>query len=165
MASMPLQKPGRSKQDYGTPPQLLAAIKTRLGIDDFTIDLAATKENAVCEIYYSLEEGVDSLVHQWWFNKDLPQSLGWTWCNPPFGDIDPWVHKAWDESQMGAHIVMLVPSSFSEWWRDWVEGKAYVVHLNNRVKFVGAKDYYPKDCSLLIYTPFGFKGSELWSWR
>ncbi len=44
---MPLQKPYRSRQDYATPRAFLAAVQARLGIDGFTIDLAATAANAV----------------------------------------------------------------------------------------------------------------------
>lgn len=163
MGSMPDQKPGRSKQDYGTPKELLLAVKNRLKIQEFTIDLAATKENAVAEVYYSLEEGIDSLLHPW----DTPLTPGgWTWLNPPFSNISPWVEKAVNESIQGAQIVMLIPASVgSNWWRRWVQNYAYVVHLNGRLTFVGETTPYPKDCSLLLYTPWGFTGHEVWRWR
>jgi phage N-6-adenine-methyltransferase len=162
-SKMPAQKPSKSKQDYGTPKDLLDAIRHRLGIWGFDWDLAASAENTVVQESEDgkrhYDEKDNALVQEWY------KIEGWSWLNPPFADIKPWVKKAYEESQMGAHIVMLVPTSFAEWWRDWVEGKCYVVHLQGRVTFVDCTTAYPKDVSLLIYTPFGFKGSELWGWR
>lgn len=161
--TMPKQKPHRSFQSYQTPPELLAAIKKRLCINYFDIDLAATRENAVCPYYYSLEEGRDSLGDNSW---QAPDENGWAWCNPPYSDIRPWVAKAYAESEQGAQIVMLVPASVgANWWRDYVDGKAFISFLNDRITFVGCDNVYPKDCALLFYTPWGFTGHEIWSWQ
>lgn len=164
-AKMPKQKPGRSKQDYGTPPDLLNAVRRRLAIEEFSWDLAADEHNTVVveneDGKRHFNESDNALTKDWVWDT----LGGWLWLNPPFANINPWVEKAYEESQRGAHIVVLTPASFSEWWRDWVEGKCYVVHLQGRIKFVGCDAAYPKDCSLLVYTPFGFKGSEVWSWR
>lgn len=51
VATMPRQKPGRSKQDYRTPRAFLVAVKGLLGIEDFTIDLAASVSNSVTTRY------------------------------------------------------------------------------------------------------------------
>ena len=163
---MPAQKPGRSKQDYTTPPELLEAIKSRLRIEKFAIDLAASKENTVAEIFYTEED--DSL------RPGLKWDWGsWAWLNPPFGNIDPWVRKAVTESAVGAHIVMLVPASVgTNWWLESVSNFTYQVFLNGRITFggtpinpkTGKPDPYPKDCALLFYTPWGFRGSEIWRW-
>lgn len=157
---MPAQKPGKSRQDYGTPPDFLHAVRHRLGIDRFSIDLAATKANAVCPIYYSLEEGNDSLSPQcpWTGN-------GWAWLNPPFAKIGPWVEKATMEARLGAHVAVLVPASFAGWWFKWVEPYAYVNFLGNRITFVGETTAYPKDCALLLYTPWAMTGNEVWRWK
>jgi phage N-6-adenine-methyltransferase len=161
MAKMPVQKPGKSKQDYGTPPELLAAVKSRLCIYDFSIDLAAGNDNVVCDRFYT--EADDSLREELTWN---PHPGEWAWLNPPYSDIEPWVFKAWYEAKDGAHVVMLVPSSVgSNWWKQYVDPYAYVAHLNGRLTFVGETKPYPKDCSLLFYTPWGFKGTEVWNWR
>jgi phage N-6-adenine-methyltransferase len=158
MSAMPKQKPGRSKQDYETPDLFIKAVKDRLKIKEFTVDLAADMFNTKAAFFYSEED--NSLVQDWaqWEGQ-------WCWLNPPFEKIEPWVKKAYEESRLGAQICVLVPSSFADWWWDWVEGKAYVVHLHGRLTFKGETTAYPKDCSLLVYTPFGFKGSELWDWK
>lgn len=158
MAKMPKQKPGKSEQDVQTPAIFLEAVKRRLRIGEFDIDLAASAENAVCPNYY--DEAADSLVQPWCVG------LGWNWCNPPYADIEPWVRKAWIEAGKGASTAMLVPASTgSNWWRDHVSTRAYISHLNGRLTFVGHKSPYPKDLALLLYTPWGFCGTETWHWR
>lgn len=158
--SMPAQKPGKSKQDYQTPPEFLAAVKNRLRIRDFDVDVAASKENAVCEYYY--DEASDGLAQSWQVPE--PES-GWAWCNPPYSNIQPWVHKAHEEARNGVNIALLVPASVgANWWRECVEPFAYAAFLNGRITFVGADGPYPKDCALLLYTPWGFTGTEIWTW-
>lgn len=158
--SMPEQKPGRSRQDYGTPPELLLAVANRLRLDGwFSYDLAASKENTVVEDYFYTEE--DNALTKFWHYID-----GWCWLNPPFADIEPWVKKAQYEATKGAHIVMLVPASVgSNWWANWVAGLCYQVFIGPRLTFVGETTPYPKDCALLFYTPWGFKGNEVWRWK
>lgn len=157
--SMPAQKPGRSKQDYGTPPAFLEAVKRRFGIAAFAIDLAASQENAVAPLFYT--EAQNALVQPW-----RTKSRELAWLNPPFADLAPWVEKAWTESRTAARIAMLVPAGVgANWWRDWVHQKAFVLLLNGRLKFVGELDYYPKDCCLLIYGPDVAAGYEMWSWQ
>ncbi len=162
MGNMPIQKPGRSKQDYGTPPELLKAIRKRLNIENFALDVAASPENAVCDDYLTAEDDALSSVRDWRSNND-PQ--GWTWCNPPYADIEPWVKKAVIESALGANIAVLIPLSISEWWVKYVEKHAYKISLHGRIKFVGADQGYPKDCALLLYTPWRAVGSEVWDWK
>jgi phage N-6-adenine-methyltransferase len=171
--SMPKQKPGCSKQDYGTPPELLHVVRNRLHIKDFDLDIAATKENAVCPYYYSLEEGKDAFLNSW--QTPEPES-GWAWLNPPFGSIKRWIQKAVTEASEGANIIMLIPASVgAKWWAEYVEPHAYVCFLQGRISFIPTgvegwiheqgKFVYPKDCALLLYTPWGFKGNEVWNWR
>lgn len=160
---MPKQKPGRSKQDYQTPPEFLEAVRNRLD-DYFIYDLAASSDN--CVVYSYFDESMDSLKQDWTKLRDADEPNKWCWLNPPYGNIEPWVKKCAEESLKGAHIACLVPASVgANWWRDYVENDAYVLFLNGRLKFVGAKDYYPKDCALLLYTPFIRSGSAVWDWR
>lgn len=147
---MPKQKPGRSKQDYQTPRALLDATRKFLDTSDFWIDLAATKKNRVVARYYGRkDDSLDPRV-SWRSPPNLP--LRWGWLNPPFAQIGPWVQKAYEQSQRGARIAMLVPAAVgSNWWRDWVHEKAHVLLLNGRITFVGADQGYPKDCVILLY--------------
>jgi hypothetical protein len=156
-----------SKQDYGTPPEFLRAVKERLCITQFAWDLAADATNTVVsnevvQVYEQkryFDEKDNSLVQDW------HKINGWLWLNPPFTDITPWVRKAHEERIRGARIAVLVPLSFAEWWDYWVDDKAYVLMLAGRLQFVGATASYPKECALLLYTPEGQRGYELWRWK
>jgi phage N-6-adenine-methyltransferase len=159
---MPVQKPFKSRQDYSTPPELLVALKKRLHINEFLIDLAATLENTVAPHYYT--ETQNSLVQPWNVFEDRN---GWSFCNPPFANLAPWVEKAHMESYgCGAYVAMLVPASpGSNWWKHYVDRVAYVLFLSGRLTFVGETAPYPKDCAILLYTPMRMVGYECWNWR
>jgi phage N-6-adenine-methyltransferase len=154
---MPAQKPNRSKQDYCTPKAFLAAVRSRLQIQDFDIDLAATAENTVTTRFYATAQ--NSLIQPWTVGD------GWNFLNPPFADLAPWVEKAWAEAQRGARTAVLVPAAVgSNWWRDCVHGKAHVLLLNGRITFVGETQGYPKDCCLLLYGPSIVPQYSVWTW-
>lgn len=79
----------------------------------FTLDVAASAENAKCEKFFTREQ--DGLAQSW---------AGETvWCNPPYSDVAPWVRKAWEEHRRANGIVMLLPANRCEqkWWQQEVE--------------------------------------------
>lgn len=157
MSKMPVQKPGKSEQVVCTPTEFMNILTSRLGIDKFGIDLAASADNTVADDYYTEEN--DSLVQPW-------TDYAWAYCNPPYADIEPWVRKAWTESHKGANIAMLLPASVgSNWWRTYVDKKAYVLLLNGRLTFKGHTSPYPKDLVVLLYNSFGASGYEVWKWN
>jgi phage N-6-adenine-methyltransferase len=155
--AMPKQKPGRSKQDYGTPWDFFWSLERRLE-DSFSWDLAASQENTkVPDHFYGKED--DSLTKRW------HELAGWLFLNPPYADIRPWVQKASEESKLGARVCVLVPSSTgANWWKEYVDGTAYITFLNGRITFEGTRDPYPKDLALLIYAPYLEGGSCIWRW-
>jgi phage N-6-adenine-methyltransferase len=161
--SEPAQKPGRSRQDYRTPPAFLVAVKSYLGLDDFAFDFACTPENAVAPNHFY---DADALKMDW---VAALGCHGWGWLNPPYADIRPWAQKAYEASTDGGRIAMLIPAAVgSNWWREWVNRKADVLFLNGRLTFVGCTDPFPKDCALLLYTPLAYatQGSyDVWDWR
>lgn len=155
MKVMPEQKPGRSKQDYGTPDDLFQAITKRFGYFDW--DLAATAENSKCVNFITPE--TNSLTQPWY------KLMGNLWLNPPYGNIEPWARHCSLMSANGARVFMLVPASVgSDWYRDYVEPCAYVLALSPRITFVGCDDPYPKDCILACYL-HGLTGFKQWRWK
>lgn len=162
MAVMPLQKPGRSEQVVCTPPEFLQALKSRLGISQFDIDVAADESNHVAEVWYGPGSGFNSDGLQ----ADWCITIGWNWCNPPFGNIQPWVQKGFEEAVRGAKTAMLVPASTgANWWAEYVNGIAHVLLLQGRLTFVGHTTPYPKDLALLLYSPIVWGGYEVWKWK
>lgn len=97
-----------------TPPELVREIAALVGVE-FTLDAAASPDNAVCPDYYALEEGRDGLELPWGEH---------TWVNPPYSEIGKWVGKAWVEYVIKEKtITMLVPANKTEqpWWQEGVE--------------------------------------------
>lgn len=151
---------GKSKQDYQTPPDFMEAVRRRFG--ELDIDLAASSENKQANVYITEEIDSLSLTQHW------PTGLQ-CWLNPPFSRIEPWARKCADS--LSSRVLMLVPAAVgSNWFRDYVfhSGAAEVYFLNGRLKFVGAKDPYPKDLLLAQYIPdyrpFSARVST-WKWR
>lgn len=126
----------------------------------FTIDVAASKENARLPHYWTMRE--DGLAQSWAGER--------VWCNPPYSDIKTWVDKAWIEFRADDGpevIVMLLPANRTEqaWWQDMVEphlrrpdSPLRVEFLRGRMRFerpdaiIGPKgDRPPFGCCLLIW--------------
>ena len=161
---MPLQKPGRSKQDYGTPRIFLDAVERTFGLID--IDLAATTENRVCSNFISPE--FDSLTTPWQIGNRI------AWLNPPFDDIAKWAKKCKDEQANlvgDGCILLLTPASIgSNWFNNYVWLSANVYAIKGRITFVGQKAPYPKDCILSRYhancsTYLSVPTFNTWDWR
>ena len=156
---MPAQKPGRSRQDYETPAEFIAAVEKRWGW--MAVDLAASKENAKAPSYYT--EADDSLAQNWQMLFRNPATLC-CWLNPPFGDIAPWAKKCSEISLWPKQrICMLVPASIgSNWFEKYVYPYARVLALRPRLSFDG-KAPFPKDCILAVYGEA--PGFEIWRWK
>lgn len=153
---MPAQKPGKSKQDYGTPWDVIRAIERDFGTID--VDLAARADNAKAPVFITPEE--DSLSVPW--AARFSGKFGF--LNPEYADIAPWAAKCAIESA-GMRIGLLVPASIgSNWFRDHVHGKAAVLGVAPRITFEGCADPYPKDIILALYG-FGNVGFDLWRWK
>lgn len=155
---MPVQKPGRSRQDYETPEEFLQAVKGKFGIQDFDWDLAASPENAKADQF--VDEEMNSLLLLW---RDLPGRN--FWLNPPFKDIASWVEKAaateWSNTR---RLFMLLPASVGScWYASYVEHGALVLALRPRLTFAGANDPYPKDLILVVYGEW--PGFHTWDWK
>lgn len=82
----------------------------------FTVDAAASVENALLPRFWTK---ADDALRQLWSGERV-------WCNPPFSNLEPWLHKAWDEMTVDwgcGLVVMLVPANRTEqgWWQRRVE--------------------------------------------
>lgn len=159
--AMPVQKPGRSVQDVGTPRDFLDAVEKRFG--KLSFDLAANADNHVATDYFGPGSplGEDAFKEVW--HKLWP---GLLWLNPPFENIKDWAMRAAAESGFGAHVLMLIPAVVgTNYFREWIWPFARVYALSPRLTFVGHTQSYPKD---LILAEFGvdvLPGFECWRWR
>lgn len=90
---------------WSTPSELVAWMESEYG--DYDIDAAASRENAVCEKFYSKET---NCLKRWWgSNKHI-------WLNPPYSNITPFVKKAIEQMEHNNQIDMLLPCDTSTGW-------------------------------------------------
>ena len=161
-------KRGATERDnLGTDPALFAKLNDRF---HFTLDVAATRENAKCERFFTLED--DGLVRPWASPR--------VWCNPPYSQIGAWVEKAWREWNGAGYphlIVMLLPANRPEqaWWQEFVEpyrdrpgSPLRTEFLRGRQRFVlpGAESIGPNErppfgCVLLIWEALATDSAEV----
>lgn len=99
----------RHVDDRALPPADFAKLDRRF---KFTVDVAASQENAKCKRFYTEENS--GLIASW---KDER-----VYCNPPYSDIAPWIRKAWAERQAEL-VVMVLPANRTEqrWWQELIE--------------------------------------------
>lgn len=153
----PRQKPGRSKQDYETPQELIDAVEHRFGTIEH--DLAASKRNSVADDYFDLSSDALAETTSW----ELP-GVKVAWLNPPFGRIAPWARKCAEYRDLQRWTLLLAPLGAQDWACQHVWGKAFVLKLRGRVKFVGESQGFIKDLVLACYG-FGLSGEAFWDWR
>ena len=80
-----------------TPQDLFDSLDKEFG---FVLDAAATEKTAKCKKFYTPENC--GLTNTW--------DRGPVFCNPPYGrQIKDWVKKAYEESQKGTTVVLLIP--------------------------------------------------------
>ncbi|MGE0383467.1 MAG: DNA N-6-adenine-methyltransferase [Gammaproteobacteria bacterium] len=151
--------------EWETPDDLFDALDTEF---EFTMDFAASHENAKCHHYLRIEDdqcGDDGLKFGW------GKIDGFGWLNPPYsrGLIEAFMHKAHKESLSGARFVTLTrfdPST--DWWQKFVNGRATEVRmLAHRVKFKGAPSAYNFPCAVSVFDSRSCRETRyrVWSWR
>ena len=100
----------------------------------FTVDVAASDENAKLPRYYTEQ---NSGLEASWAGERV-------YCNPPYSDIGPWCEKAWRETEAEI-IVFLLPANRTEqrWWqqhiepyRDQINGLLKTEFLPGRLRFL-----------------------------
>jgi phage N-6-adenine-methyltransferase len=127
--------------EWSTPLDLFAELNARYA--PFTLDAAATPENAKCDAYYTLVE--DGLAQTW---------TGKVWLNPPYGRnrIGRWMRKAWESSQTTAELVVcLVPARTGpDWWHEWAM-RGEVEFLRGRQRFGDSKNAAPFDSAIVVF--------------
>lgn len=132
-----------TKDEWGTPQELFDRLDALFG---FTLDAAATVENAKCKRYFTKED--NGLARNWEGNV--------VWCNPPYsGDqLERWVKKICLEASGGTTIVALIPASTGNaWWTEWINQADVVVFIRKRIAFESPqrKGNAPFWSALVIY--------------
>ena len=122
--------PERLRDEWRTPRRLFDLLNREV---QFTIDAAATAENALCDRFWSQ---ADNALHQSWLNERI-------YCNPPYSEIGLWVAKAHASLMTSREhggkvcIYMLLRSDLStRWFHSYVFGYAQeIIAIQPRVQF------------------------------
>jgi phage N-6-adenine-methyltransferase len=109
--------------EWETPADLFAVYDAEF---NFTLDAAATFENAKCNRFFTIRE--NGLAQSWQGET--------VWLNPPYGrQIGKWIEKAYHEAQNGATVVCLIPArTDTRYFHDFCF-KGEVRFLKGRVYF------------------------------
>ena len=111
--------------EWETPKSLFASLNREFNFD---LDAAATKENALCENFFTIQD--DSLSQDWSQYKNI-------WCNPPYGRlIGKFVEKAFNESKKGCTVVMLIPARVDTKYFQNFCSLGQVLFIKGRLKFI-----------------------------
>lgn len=116
---------------WSTPSELVAWMEIEYG--DYDIDAAASKENAVCEKFYSKET---NCLKRWWgSNKHI-------WLNPPYSNITPFVKKAIEQMEHNNQIDILLPCDTSTgWFYEAQQRAAEIIWITGEVYQEGGTEY------------------------
>ncbi|MEM4723631.1 MAG: DNA N-6-adenine-methyltransferase [Candidatus Hadarchaeum sp.] len=134
-----------SRDEWRTPPEFFELINKEF---NFTIDGAASRENSLLPRFYSKENSA----------FDASPSKETIFVNPPYSDIMPWVHLAYDWSVGGNTVVMLLPAATDTgWWAaaSWMANEIRL--MSPRVKFINSdgrpQGSPPFGSALVIFRP------------
>lgn len=140
---MPQPPMGTGENDRGTPHSLFDPLHARY---QFTLDGAASHENALLPAYSTLDGTFDKVgrgwyVRSWQDGLEYPWGpLERVWINPPYGRglLEPFVRKA---ATSAALVVALLPVRTDQFWfHEYVlNAGARITWLRGRVRYDGLK--------------------------
>lgn len=120
---------------------------------DFTVDVAASTENAKCARFYTMEQ--DGLKQSWAGER--------VWCNPPYDhkSLTAFAYKAVYEKARGTLSALLVPvKSDQAWWHEYAI-QHEIRFIRGRVAFGGAAAAPMPVCIVVISADHGPKVTTL----
>lgn len=117
-----------SNDEWRTPLWLFQWLSSRF---NFKLDVAATKENSLCEKFCTPE--MDALTLPWFVGP-----YEWIWINPPYSDVTTWVLKAAHEMKVHQHqCLMLLPvRSDQKWWHFAMRYATAIEFYEGRIEFL-----------------------------
>ena len=129
--------------EWGTPPELFRLLDEEFR---FTIDAAASKDNALISRYWTEED--DALSQSWKHER--------VFCNPPYGREYPaFVRKA-AEREAEVAVLLIAARTDTAVWHDCILGKSEVRFIRGRLKFTGGKYHAPFASAIIIFRPVSF---------
>jgi site-specific DNA-methyltransferase (adenine-specific) len=139
-----------NSDEWTTPSALFRALDRRFG---FELDPAATKENALCPMFFTKEDS--GLLKSW---------RPWrTFVNPPYSAIGPWMQKCISESEKGCPLICaLIPArTDTHWWYEYAMSADLIHFVKGRLKFGDGLGSAPFPSALAFWFGLGRLKEEL----
>ena len=118
----------------------------------FQLDPCATKENAKCSKYFSVDN--DGLTQEWSLDGSTGRSV---FINPPYGGhTKDWIEKAIHEAKEHhcVCVMLIVSSTDRSYWHELIDKFADEIwFLRGRIKFNGVKSTAPFASAIVIFRP------------
>ena len=129
-----------NSDEWETPQELYTALNRRF---KFTLDPCSTKENHLCNKYFTKE---DNGLSKEWKGETV-------FVNPPYSKIKQWVEKCYKEHEKnGTTVVMLIPSrTDTRYFHDYIYHKADIEFIKGRLHFSNSKNNAPFPSMIVIY--------------
>lgn len=118
--------------EWGTPQDFYDRLNA---IYKFTLDPCATKENAKCEKYFTIED--DGLKQSWADNS--------VFVNPPYSQCYEWIEKSYNEAQkFNTFVLCLIPSrTDTKYFHKFIMKAHKIIFIDGRLKFGNSKTSAP----------------------
>tara|TARA_R110002060_G_scaffold30712_2_gene41243 strand:+ start:2713 stop:4482 length:1770 start_codon:yes stop_codon:yes gene_type:complete len=137
------------RMDWATPQDFFVRVNAEFLFD---LDAAALAHNTKCPKFLSPEDDALSVS---WTGKGIKS----VWLNPPYGKgIGNWIKKAWEESQKGLTVVVLIfARTDTKWWHEWAMKSSEIRLIEGRINFLDplsgktGKGGSPAPSALLIF--------------
>lgn len=124
--------------EWATPQYVFDALDKEF---QFTLDPCANDTNHKCAKYYTKEQ--DGLQQDWSGER--------IYLNPPYGrGIDKWVKKL-SETDAPVRVALLPMRSDTNWFHNYVLGKAEIRYVKGRLRFNDCKSGAPFGSIIVIY--------------
>lgn len=123
---MKMNQKGKGNDCFCPPPYIFDQLDN---IFNFTLDVAASEENHLCESYFTEKD--NALLYAWG---------GRCFCNPPFSKKAEFIRKADNEVQNHncPIVVMILPlnSMDTKIWHEVIENRYHYEILEGRISFI-----------------------------
>lgn len=128
------------KDDWATPPDLIADIEKELGYR-FVLDAAAEAWNSRCDDRH-ISPSADALAVDWADYLPPDDPTGDVWLNPPYSrNMHQWLRKAASSAVEAKRrvLVLVFARTDTRWWHDTVMPNARRIWLiRGRIRFLDA---------------------------
>lgn len=136
-----------TRSDWETPVELVRIIEKHTGGQPFTLDGAASAENAKAPRYYTEED--DAFAQEPQFER--------IFINPPYGDLQPWIRLFARWAAHANEVVALLPANTdTEWFTTLWECADEIIFLQPRVQFIGSTSTNPNGSMVARFMPQSF---------